>query len=95
MAKKTKRRKSAPRRGSSDSVLWVRLPADVSPETLKKLRPEQVALVDRDASVAAVTPRGEVAAMLQESPSPALKRLLADAGLAPKAECFGGDTCIV
>lgn len=78
-----------------ETIVWIRLPKEVSLQKLKKLGLEEARCFGGDTCIAATAMTKEAAIFVQGPKSKSLRQLLKNTGLNPKAECYGGDTCIV
>ncbi len=76
-----------------DVVVWLRLPRRMSLKELKELGLDGAACFGADTCIAATSTGSGRAAIVVRADE--LKTVLEKAGLPPKAECYGGDTCIV
>jgi len=78
-------------------VTWIRLPRGISAkDALKKLAgASEVACYGGDHCITTVSPDSDAAILVHRPVVTDVKQLMQDAGLAPRADCFGGDTCIV
>jgi translation initiation factor 1 (eIF-1/SUI1) len=82
-------------RQKRDTILWVRVPKELSMKKLKKLGLEEAHCYGGDTCVTATTLTKDATIFVQGPKSKSLRQLLKNTGLNPRAECFGGDTCIV
>ena len=78
-----------------DVVVWVRVPKELSLKKLKKLGLAEDPCYGGDTCIAATSPTQRAGLYVQGPKAKGLRQLLKNSGLNPRAECFGGDTCIV
>ena len=76
-----------------DVVVWLRLPRSMSLKELTELGLDGAACFGGDTSIAATSTGSGGAGLVVKAAD--LKALLEKAGIPAKADCYGGDTCIV
>ena len=77
-----------------DVVIWVRAPRGTSINKMKEFSPVAGVCHGGDTCICAPTYTKEAGIVLQGE-EVEFEELMEKAGLQPRAECFGGNTCIV
>ena len=80
---------------SNEVVVWVRLPKGATEKDLKKMGIAEAGCYGGDTCIAATSPESEAGLLIHQRHGKSAKELLTEAGLKLRADCCGGDTCIV